>query len=165
MFVFRCSDYLSALDQYAPDMLAGCRRAAAAARSDNGLWLDPDEFAITPADSIDYAVMERTTRAAVVPLDAGWSDVGSWTALWEASTRDKDGNALVGDVVATGVTNSYVRSEHRLVTVAGLDNVVVVETPDSVLVTTLDGSQAVKQIVDILREQGRDEATRATQED
>lgn len=164
MFVFRCSDYLSALDEYAPDMLAGCRRATAAARSDNGLWLDPEEFATTPADSIDYAVMERTTRAAVVPLDAGWSDVGSWAALWEASTRDKNGTTLVGDVVTTGVTNSYVRSEHRLVAVAGLDNIVVVETPDSVLVTTIDGSQAVKQIVDILKGEGREEATRATHE-
>lgn len=162
MFVFRCSDYLSALRKHAPEILEGCVRTMAASQYDRGLRLDADEFASTPAESIDYAVMEHTAKAAVVPLDAGWSDVGSWAALWEASAHDGDGNTIIGDVVATGATNSYIRSEHRLVTVAGLDNIVVVETPDSVLVTTVTNSQAVKTIVDILKEQGRDEASRTT---
>jgi mannose-1-phosphate guanylyltransferase len=165
MVVFRCSDYLTALGKHAPAMLEGCQRTVAAARFDKGLRLDPDEFAATPADSIDYAVMERTTKAVVVPLDAGWSDVGSWTALWEVSDRDEDGNAIIGDVLATGATNSYIRSEHRLVTVAGLDNIIVVETPDSVLVTTVANSQEVKTIVDMLNKQGRAEATRTKQDD
>ena len=161
MFVFRCSDYLKALGEFAPAMLDGCRRTMAVSKSGNGLQLDTDAFAATPGDSIDYAVMEHTSKAVVVPLDAGWSDVGSWASLWEASPRDGDGNAISGDVVTTGVTDSFIRSEHRLVTVAGVDNVVVVETADSVLVTTLANSQEVKKIVDILKERDREEATRS----
>lgn len=165
MFVFRCSDYLGALDRFAPKILEGCKRTIASARRDHGVWLDPDEFAATPADSIDYAVMEHTTDAVVIPLVAGWSDVGSWAALWDIAERDDNGNVTVGDTVLTSTHNSYVRSEHRLVTVAGLDNVVVVETPDSVLVTTLDNCQDVKTIVDMLNEQGRPEATRTVTDD
>jgi mannose-1-phosphate guanylyltransferase/mannose-6-phosphate isomerase len=165
MFVFRCSDYLAALAEFAPDMLAGCQSTMDAAVRNQGLHLDPSAFAATPADSIDYTVMENTTKAAVVPLDAGWNDVGSWTALLEIATRDDNGNALVGDVVVTDTTNSYVRADSRLVTVAGLDNVVVVETPDAVLVTTIDNAQSVKTIVDMLREQDRPEATRSVRRD
>lgn len=165
MFVFRCSDYLDALGAFAPEILAGCRRTVAAAERNGGVWLDADEFAATPADSVDYAVMEHTQQGVVVSLDAGWNDVGSWAALWEIAEADADGNVLVGDVVVTGTTNSYVRSERRLVTVAGLDNVVVVATPDAVLVTTIDKCQDVKSIVDKLREDARPEATGATRED
>jgi len=165
MFVFRCSSYLGALAEFAPAMLEACKRSMAEARRDRGVWLDADEFAATPADSIDYAVMERTADAVVVPLQAGWSDVGSWAALWDISRRDRNGNVTVGDTLLTGTQNSYVRSEHRLVTVVGLDNVVVIETPDAVLVTTLDNCQDVKAIVDMLKEQGRPEATTTVAED
>jgi mannose-1-phosphate guanylyltransferase/mannose-6-phosphate isomerase len=164
MFVFRCSDYLSALGRFAPEMLAGCERTVAAATVRDGIWLDSEQFAKTPADSIDYTVMERTTEAVVVALDAGWNDVGSWAALWDIAAHDADDNALIGDVIAMDTRNSYVRSEHRLVTVAGLDNVVVVETPDAVLVTTLEKSQDVKKIVDILKDRNRSEATRSRTE-
>jgi len=165
MFVFRCSDYLNALARFAPDMLDGCRRTMDRARRDHGIWLDADEFATTPADSIDYAVMEHTTDAVVIPLQAGWNDVGSWAALWEIADRDDVGNVTVGDVVLTGTKNSYVRSGKRLVTVAGLDSVVVVETADAVLVTTLDNCQDVKTIVDMLKEQARPEATATAEDD
>ncbi|MCP4966266.1 MAG: mannose-1-phosphate guanylyltransferase/mannose-6-phosphate isomerase [bacterium] len=165
MFVFRCSAYLNALQEFAPDMLAGCRSTMDAAVRGQGLLLDPTAFATTPADSIDYAVMERTTDAAVVPLDAGWSDVGSWLALREIAATDDKGNALVGDIVATDTTNSYIRADSRLVTVSGLDNAVVVETPDAVLVTTIDNAQSVKTIVDMLKEQDRPEATRSVRRD
>ncbi len=165
MFVFRCSAYLAALAEFAPDMLAGCRATMAAASRDHGVHLDPDSFAATPANSIDYTVMERTSKAVVVPLDAGWSDVGSWTALWDIAARDGDGNAIVGDVTAIDTKNSYIRSDSRLVTVAGLENVVVVETPDAVLVTTIDNGQSVKTIVDMLKEQDRPEATRSVRPD
>jgi mannose-1-phosphate guanylyltransferase/mannose-6-phosphate isomerase len=164
MFVFGCSDYLRALEEYEPEMLTGCRNALAAARVDGGLYLDKDEFSATPANSIDYAVMEHTDDAAVVPLDAGWSDVGSWTALWENSVHDEHGNTLVGDVAVVATTNSYVRADTRLVTVAGLDGVVVVETADAVLVTRVDSSQTVKEIVDILKREGRDEVVRTTED-
>jgi mannose-1-phosphate guanylyltransferase len=135
-----------------------------AVRSD-GIHLDAEQFAVTPADSIDYAVMEKTARAVVVPLDAGWSDVGSWTALWNIGRRDEDGNVTVGDTITFATTDSYVRAEHRLVAVAGLDNVVVVETADAVLVTSLEDAQKVKSIVELLNQADRQEATRRTQAD
>ncbi len=162
MFVFRCSDYLDALGEHAPAMKVGCVNTMARSRRDRGVHLHSESFAATPADSIDYAVMERTTKAAVVPLDAGWNDVGSWTALWEMADRDAAGNVIVGDVTTTGTTNSYVRADGRLVTVAGLDNVVVIDTADALLVTTLDNAQSVKTIVDLLKAEGRPEATEST---
>lgn len=165
MFVFRCSDYLGALEAFAPEILAGCKKAMAAAERDLGIRLDPEEFANTPADSIDYAVLEHTREAVVVSLDAGWNDVGSWAALWDIADKDGEGNVLIGDVVATGTTGSYIRSEDRLTTVAGLDNVVVVTTPDAVLVTTREKCQEVKTIVDKLKQQNRPEATESTRED
>lgn len=165
MFMFRCSDYLEALGEFAPEMLAGCRQTMALANRDQGVDLDAESFTATPSNSIDYAVMERTTKAVVVPLDAGWNDVGSWTALWEIAARDESGNALIGDAIATGTTNSYVRADSRLVTVAGLDNVVVVETADAVLVTSVANAQSVKTIVDMLKDQDRPEATRSVQDE
>ena len=163
IFMFRCSDYLSALAEFAPDMLAGCRTTLAAAKRTNGVLLDAESFAATPANSIDYTVMEHTTKAVVIPLDAGWNDVGSWPALWEIAAADEAGNVVVGDVTTTGTRNSYIRAESRLVTVAGLENVVVVETPDAVLVTSIDSAQSVKTIVDMLKDQDRPEATRSVE--
>lgn len=160
MFVFRCSAYLDALEQSAPEILHGARRTMEAATRDIAIRLDPASFAATPADSIDYAVMEHTGDAVVVPLDAGWSDIGSWAAILEISDRDEDGNVLVGDVVVSDTTDSYVRSDHRLVAVVGLDNVVVVSTADAVLVTTVEKCQDVKKIVDKLKEDDRPEAVR-----
>lgn len=163
MFVFRCSDYLAALDEFAPVMLKGCRKAVTAGGDDgNGLYLDPAAFEATPADSIDYAVMEHTANAAVVPLDAGWNDVGSWAALWDVSAKDADGNVTVGDVMTVAAQGSYVSAESRLVTVAGVDNIVVVETADAVLVTSLENAQQVKDVVEKLKEENRSEATRRT---
>lgn len=162
MFMFRCSTYLAALGEYAPEMLASCVATMEAAEKGNEVILDADAFSSTPADSIDYAVMEHTDRGVVVALDAGWSDVGSWAALWELSEHDDDGNVLIGDIVVSDTRNSYIRSEHRLVTVAGVEGVVVVSTPDALLVTTVEKCQNVKAIVDILKSQGRPEATGST---
>ncbi len=163
MFVFRSSAYLAALGEHAPEMLAACRETMEAAVSDDGIVLDADRFATTPSDSIDYAVMEHTDRGMVVPLAAGWSDVGSWAALWEIADRDGDGNVLIGDVVVADTRDSYIRSEHQLVTVAGLEGIVVVATPDALLVTTVEKCQNVKAIVDILKSRHRPEATGSTQ--
>ena len=165
MFAFRCSDYLAALAEFAPDMLTGCESTVAAADRSQGVQLDAESFAATPANSIDYTVMERTNNAAVVPLDVGWNDVGSWTAIWNVAAGDESGNVLVGDVVVTDTKNSYIRSDSRLVTVAGLEGVVVVETDDAVLVTTIANAQSVKAIVDMLKEQDRPEATRSVPRD
>ncbi len=159
MFVFRCSDYLRTLEQFAPEIVAGCKRAMAAAEKRRGVHLDPHEFAATPADSIDYAVMERTEAAVVVPLDAGWSDVGSWAALWDIADQDADGNVLIGDAIAVDTTGSYLRSDGGLIAVAGVEDVVVVSTHDAVLVTTREKCQSVKAIVDILKGGQRPEAT------
>jgi mannose-1-phosphate guanylyltransferase/mannose-6-phosphate isomerase len=161
MFMFRASVYLAELGARHPDMVDGSAAAVAAGTDvDGAVLLDAASFAATPADSIDYAVMEHTDEAVVIPLDAGWSDVGAWPALWEIGDRDGDGNVLAGDVIVDGVTASYVRADGRLVAVAGLDGVVVVETADAVLVTSLEHAEGVKAIVERLREEGRPEADR-----
>ena len=160
MFVFRCSAYLEALEQFAPAISTGCRKTIESSVHNSGVHLDAVQFAATPADSIDYAVMEHTHRAVVVPLDAGWNDVGSWTALWNIGEKDEDGNVTAGDTITLATTDSYIRAEHRLVTVAGLDNVVVVETADAVLVTSLEDAQQVRSIVELLKKADRQEATR-----
>jgi mannose-1-phosphate guanylyltransferase len=160
MFVFRCSDYLAALGEFAPEMLAACEATVAASPAAGRVELDPTTFETVPADSIDYAVMEHTSRAVVVPMDAGWNDVGSWAAMWDITPKDESGNATSGDVMTTAASNCFIRSEHRLVAVAGIDNVVVVETPDAVLVTSRENSQAVKVIVEMLNEADRTEADR-----
>lgn len=156
MFMFRADRYLAELERFEPDMLAACRRACDGAQRDlDFIRLDPDAFAESPSNSIDYAVMERTRDAVVVPLDAGWSDVGSWDALQEVGTPDEQGNVTIGDVLADGSTNCYIRSESRLVATVGLHNHVVVETPDAVLVADRDRVQDVKALVDKLKLEGR----------
>jgi len=121
--------------------------------------LDRTAFAKAPSKSIDYAVAERTTKSAVVPARLGWSDVGAWNALWEIGSRDAAGNVILGDVVADTVTNSYLRSEDRLVAAVGVDNLVIVATKDVVMVAAKDRAQDVKKIVDRLKAEGRSEAS------
>ncbi|MEO7386096.1 MAG: mannose-1-phosphate guanylyltransferase/mannose-6-phosphate isomerase [Gammaproteobacteria bacterium] len=158
MFLFSADAYLRELEAHAPDIAAAAARALDAANSDAGLLtLQRDTFQQCRQESIDYAVMEKTRHAAVVPLAAGWSDVGSWASLHDVSDRDGQGNALTGDVVAVDCTNSYVRAESRLVAVAGLDGCIVVETRDAVLVVPKSRAQDVKKIVEELERQARPE--------
>ncbi|MEA3502760.1 MAG: mannose-1-phosphate guanylyltransferase/mannose-6-phosphate isomerase, partial [Actinomycetota bacterium] len=158
MFMFRASRFLSELEAHAPEVLGAARSAHAAAESrGSSTLLDEAAFAASPSISIDYAVMEHTDSAAVVPIHTGWSDVGSWSALWELGHRDKNGNVVIGDVEMLDVQNSYVRSSGRLVAAIGIDNVVIVDTPDATLVSRRDRSQDVKTIVDRLRDVGRPE--------
>ncbi len=158
MFLFKASRYVEELEQHAPDIAAASRRAYDNAERKNAtVLLDEEAFTSCRADSIDYAVMERTSRAAVVPTDPGWSDVGSWTSLWEIGDKDDDGNVLVGDTVTEGVTNSYIRSAGRLVAAVGVDRTIVVDTPDAVLVAGMDAAQDVKAIVEQLEAAGRRE--------
>lgn len=158
MFVFRASRFLEELGIHRPEMLAAVRAASAAsARSNGTIRIDPDTFSAIKGDSIDYAVMEHTDDAVVIPLDAGWSDIGSWAALWDIAERDDDDNVLVGDVVAIDTSGSYVRSESRLVAVAGLNDVVVVETPDAILVCSREKAQAVRRLVEQLEAADRSE--------
>jgi mannose-1-phosphate guanylyltransferase/mannose-6-phosphate isomerase len=139
-------------------MLSSCKQSLEKAVIDlDFVRVDPELFEQSPSDSIDYAVMEKTDKAMVVPLDAGWSDVGSWSSLWEAFTRDADQNVLIGDVLVENVHNAYIHSENRLVTVLGLDDVIVVETHDAVMVAHKDQAQKVKTIVEELTRQNRKE--------
>jgi mannose-1-phosphate guanylyltransferase/mannose-6-phosphate isomerase len=156
MFLFRASRYLAELARLAPEMSAACRAAFEQGRQDLDFTrLDTDAFESCPSDSIDYAVMEKTTGAVVVPLDAGWSDVGSWSALHEASDADADGNVSHGDVLQEDSAGCYLYAESRLVATVGLRDHVVVETKDAVLVAPRDRVQDVKKLVNRLKEQGR----------
>jgi mannose-1-phosphate guanylyltransferase / mannose-6-phosphate isomerase len=156
MFLFRARRYLQELERFAPEIARVCASAAAGAKSDLDFTrIDAKVFESCPADSIDYAVMEKTAEAVVVPLDAGWSDVGSWAALHAASEADSRGNVARGDVIAEDSNGCYLYSESRLVAVVGLENHVVIETKDAVLVAPQDRVQDVKKLVFRLKEQGR----------
>ncbi|MBD8881273.1 mannose-1-phosphate guanylyltransferase/mannose-6-phosphate isomerase [Rhodanobacter sp. 7MK24] len=159
MFLFRADRYLEELGQHAPAMLAAVRAAHAAAQGDlDFVRVDKDAFGKVPEDSIDYAVMEKTTRAAVVPVSCGWSDIGSWSALWLAGERDADGNLREGDTLTVDTRNSLLRSHGRhLVATVGVEDLVVVTTPDATLVAHRDAAQEVKKIVDQLKASGRSE--------
>jgi mannose-1-phosphate guanylyltransferase / mannose-6-phosphate isomerase len=156
MFMFRARRYLQELERLAPEMAKVCAGAFASAKSDLDFTrIEPKAFESCPADSIDYAVMERTADAVVVPLDAGWSDVGSWAALHGASEADGRGNVARGDVISEDSGGCYLYSESRLVAVVGLQDHVVIETKDAVLVAPKDRVQDVKKLVFRLKEQGR----------
>ncbi len=158
MFLFRASDYLSELQTHAPDILDACRASLDEAAVDlEFIRLGEDAFGACRSDSIDYAVFEKTKAAAVVTLEAGWSDVGSWAALWDVGTHSADGNVARGDVVVHNVRNSYLHSEDRLIAAVGLENMVVVETADAVLIANKDSVQDVKTLVTKLKDSGRSE--------
>ncbi|MCF6763006.1 mannose-1-phosphate guanylyltransferase/mannose-6-phosphate isomerase [Pseudomonas fragi] len=158
MFMFRASRYLEELETYRPDILAACRAALAGGSQDMHFTrVDEAAFAACPDDSVDYAVMEKTADAVMVPLDAGWSDIGSWTALWDVSDKDQQGNVFKGDVLNQQSRNTYVHADSRLVATVGLDDLVIVETKDAVLVAHKDHVQDVKKIVEQLKNGSRTE--------
>jgi mannose-1-phosphate guanylyltransferase/mannose-6-phosphate isomerase len=159
MFLLGANVYLEELQRFAPEMLDACRQAMAEASMDlDFVRPEKNAFLSCPADSIDYAVMEKTKLGAVVSLDCGWSDVGAWSALWEVAARDELGNASVGDIMLDNCSNSYFRSESRLIAATGVENLVVIETADAVLVADRDKVQDVKRIVNRLKEANRPEA-------
>ncbi len=156
MFMFRASRYLAELERFAPPIAKACRASFENARADLDFTrVDTTIFESCPGNSIDYAVMEKTADAVVVPLDAGWSDVGSWSALHDASRGDGSRTVTRGDVVSESTEGCYLYSESRLVAAVGLKDHVVVETKDAVLVAPKDRVQDVKQLVSRLKEQGR----------
>jgi mannose-1-phosphate guanylyltransferase/mannose-6-phosphate isomerase len=158
MFLFRASRYLQELGRLRPDILAATRTAfAAATRDGDFIRLDKDAFDACPSESIDYAVMEQTDAAMVLPVDIGWNDVGSWSALWDVAVRDGDGNACRGDVIAIDSRNSYAHAR-RLVALVGVDDLIVVETDDAVLVAHKDRVQQVKDVVAQLKTGQRSQA-------
>lgn len=153
MFMFKASVYLRELSKHAPEIFTACVNAMTNTDKDlTFLRIDVDAFAKCPSDSIDYAVMENTSDACMVTLDAGWSDVGSWSSLWEtAKNKDEAGNVVIGDAILEGVTNSYINAEQRLISIIGLNDVVVVETKDAVLVANKHRVQDIKNVVNQLK--------------
>lgn len=158
MFLFRADQFLAELKQHAPSMHSACEQAYKNAYRDlDFIRVEEEAFTACPSDSIDYAVMEKTTKGAMVPLDAGWNDVGSWGAIWDISNKDAHGNVVVGDALVQDSSNSLVYSDSRLVTTLGLSDMVVVETADAVLVADKSRVQDVKSLVVALKQQSRDE--------
>jgi len=148
MFMFGAGRYLDELGKHAPSMLEACRAAWTKGTRDlDFVRLDAAGFASSPSDSIDYAVMEKTDAATVIPVDIGWSDVGSWTTLWEVGAKNPEGNVIRGDVHIQDARACYVRAESRMVSVLGLEDAIVVETDDAVLVASKDHAQKVKDVV------------------
>lgn len=160
MFMFSVSQYLEELEGFAPEMIAQCRQSITESQNDlDFVRLGVDAFAASPSDSIDYALMEKTSNAVVVPLQAGWSDVGNWGSLHASKEADENNNVTVGDVVLEGCTDCYAHSTNRMVAAVGLENHVIVETADAVMVAPKGRSQDVKRIVDALKAQGREEVS------
>ncbi len=161
MFMFRAKRYLQELEKFRPDILDACRRAMANVKEGNDfISIDKDDFIACPDESVDYAVMEQTDAAVVVPLDAGWSDVGSWSALWEVNDKDEAGNSLKGDTFLHNTKNCYINSEDQLVAAIGVENLVIVNTKDAVLVARKDQVQDVKRVVEFLKNECRSEYRR-----
>ncbi len=160
MFVFKAARYLAELAAFAPDILDASRAALAAAKSDlDFVRIDKTEFEKCRSESIDYAVMEKTRDAVVLPLDAGWSDVGSWSSLFDALPADEEGNVLQGDVMVHDTHDCYVHSTSRLVAAVGMDDHVIVETKDAILVAPKGRVQDVKDLVAAIKKSGRSESS------
>jgi len=158
MFLFKASRYLAELKTHRPDILAACEESMVSAQRDlDFIRVDKVAFEACPDDSVDYAVMEKTSDAVVVPMNCGWSDVGSWSALWEVSDKDVNGNAFTGDVMDIDTKNSFVYTQEKLVAIIGLDDIAVVETKDAILVSKLSDVQKVKKIVEQLKVDERNE--------
>ncbi len=158
MFIFKASRYLEELNQFRPDVFSACQKALSEQHNDlDFIRLSVEAFKACPDDSIDYAVMEKTSEAVVVPLDAGWSDVGSWSSLADISTKDKQGNSAIGDVLLHDCEKTYVRSEKKLIAAIGVSDLVITESDDAILVAHKDKVQDVKKVVEKLKEQGRSE--------
>ena len=158
IFLMRADRWLDEISQHRPDILKACRQAMNKGSQDSDFFrVNKQDFHECPGDSIDYAVMEKTDRAVVVPISAGWSDIGAWSALWDVCQQDADGNVMQGDVIAEDTRNAFLVAQHRCLATVGLDDVVVIETADAVLVARKDKAQDVKAIVNRLKESGREE--------
>ncbi|CCN35032.1 mannose-1-phosphate guanyltransferase [Vibrio nigripulchritudo SO65] len=158
MFMFKASKYLEELKQHRPDIYQSCESALENTQTDlEFIRVNKQEFEACPDESIDYAVMEKTVDAVVIPMSAGWNDVGSWSALWDICEKDSNGNVVKGDVISVNSTNSYLHAENKLIATVGLDDLIVVETKDAILVADKKQVQDVKSIVKQLNNQDRTE--------
>lgn len=160
MFIFRAKTYLNELSKYRPDILSACQNAFSNIKKDSlqdFIRVDKDSFIACPDESIDYAVMEKTTEGVVIPLDAGWNDIGSWSALWDVNVKDIDNNCIAGDIFTYNTNNCYISTDEKLVAAVGVDNLVIVNTKDAVLVIDKSQVQDVKRIVQYLKDNERRE--------
>ncbi|WP_413725020.1 mannose-1-phosphate guanylyltransferase/mannose-6-phosphate isomerase [Sodalis sp. RH16] len=163
MFMFRAKQYLNQLGKFRPDILAACQQAMQAHQPDAGqdfIRVDKEAFFACPEESVDYAVMEKTDEAIVVPMDAGWNDVGSWSALWDVSEKDGQNNALSGDIFLYNTSDCYINTDEKLVAAVGVENLVIVNTKDAVLVINKSQVQDVKKVVEYLKLNQRSEYRR-----
>lgn len=158
MFMFKASEYLAAIKQYAPAIYDACEQAVKDEQRDmDFVRVGVEAFTACPSDSIDYAVMEKVDNAVVIPVDIGWSDVGSWSALHDIGKQDANDNILIGDTQTVSTRNSYVRAEHKLVATLGVENLIVVDTADALLVADKSQVQGIKDIVETLSNEDREE--------
>lgn len=158
IFAFSSQQYLNELTKFAPDIIQSCQSAIDKSQTDlDFIRIDKASFENCPSDSIDYAVMEKTTNGAIVPLNAGWNDIGSWSSLWDIQHKDDDGNVIFGDVIIHQSTNNYCHSENRLVALLGVENLIVVETKDAILIANKDNAQDIKKIAETLKQNNRQE--------
>ncbi|ARU32521.1 mannose-1-phosphate guanylyltransferase/mannose-6-phosphate isomerase [Sulfuriferula sp. AH1] len=158
MFLFKVNDIIEELRRLRPDILDACSTALDQAKNDlDFIRLDPTAFTACPSESIDYAVMERTDKAAVVPADIQWNDIGAWNSIWEVSEKDAANNVIRGDVIIEDANHNLIRAESRLVVALGVENLMIIETADAILIAPRDRAQDVKLIVDKLKEQSRSE--------
>lgn len=152
MFMFKTAKFLHELEQFSPEIFANTQKSVAESQRDmNFIRVEQETFKHCPSDSIDYAVMEKTNDAVVIPIDAGWSDVGSWSSLWDVSEKDVSGNVNVGQIISIDSSNNYISSDSALVATIGLDNLVIINTNDALLISTKDQVQDVKKVVDELK--------------
>jgi mannose-1-phosphate guanylyltransferase/mannose-6-phosphate isomerase len=158
MFMFKADTLIDELTNHSPEIVASVKTAVNNAEQDlDFIRLDKQAFESSPSDSIDYALMEKSDNVVVVPLDAGWSDVGSWSALYDIGTKDANGNVIKGDVITQDTTNTYINANHHMVATIGVDNLIIVDTADATFIATQDKAQEVKSIVESLQTKGRDE--------
>lgn len=156
IFLFKASVFISELSKFSPDIIDACKRSMTSSMSDSDfVRIDRNEFEKCPADSIDYSVMEKTELSTMIPMAANWSDVGSWSSLWEVSEKDENSNVKIGDIIAVKSSRNYLHAENRLVTAVGIKDLIVVETKDAILVADRFSVQDVKLIVDHLKQEDR----------
>ncbi|MFT5701710.1 MAG: mannose-1-phosphate guanylyltransferase/mannose-6-phosphate isomerase [Desulforhopalus sp.] len=160
MFVFKASVFLAELEKNDNKIFAQCQRAYAKSTVDLDFTrVDTTEFSACPSDSIDYAVMEKTAKGIIIPVDVGWNDIGSWSALWDVGPKDQNGNVVHGDVMMQATSNSFIHSSNRLIATIGLEDCIIVDTADAVMVAKKNSVQDVKKIVNSLRALSRQEAS------
>jgi len=160
MFMFKAATLIDELTTHSPEIVTSVNDAVNNAEQDlDFIRLDEQAFESSPSDSIDYALMEKSDNVVVIPLDAQWNDIGSWSALHDIGTKDANGNVIKGDVITQDTTNTYINANHHMVATIGVDNLIIVDTPDATFIATQDKAQEVKSIVESLQAKGRDEGT------